>query len=65
MPNNFRAGRQGCLRPSHRAKLLALKGPCIVAQGKRVSAPPWVDVTTELPLSPRSQRWGEGMGSGG
>lgn len=36
----------------------ALKGPPIVAQGKRVSAPSWVDVTTEVPLFP-APRGGE------
>ena len=56
-------------------QLLALKGPSIVAQGKRVSAPPWVAATgnsTPLPHSQAvrssetcSERGGEGIGEWG
>jgi hypothetical protein len=54
------------------SRFSALKGRRIVAQGKRVSAPPWVEVTSALPPLPRpvvfrsgetrSQGGGEGKG---
>jgi hypothetical protein len=53
----------------------APKGRKTVAQGKRLSAPPWVQVTSGLPPLPRRevvrsgetsfQSGGEGKGSGG
>jgi hypothetical protein len=71
----FRPAEGALLSFLRYAGLQALKGQRNVAQGKRLSAPPWVEVPSRFAPLPRvevsrhgkmgSQSGGEGKGSGG
>src|SRR5437899_664055 len=66
---------QGMAESLTPSQFWTLKGSSIVAQGQRVSAPPWVEVTPELTPLPHPQVFGpvkraprageRGKGSGG